>query len=97
VVHQGAFDVDKVLRLIERRKVTNWGAVPTLITNASLLNETLVPILTDYALSPMNFAAVYPATQRQGLKVKALVEFLAERLGPEPAWDVPLIERGWVQ
>jgi len=45
----------------------------------------------------MNFAAVYPATQRQGLKVKALVEFLAERLGPEPAWDVPLIERGWVQ
>jgi DNA-binding transcriptional LysR family regulator len=55
-----------------------------------------VPILPDYALSPMNFAAVYPATQRQGLKVKALVEFLAERLGPEPAWDVPLIERGWI-
>jgi hypothetical protein len=30
------------------------------------------------------------------LKVKALVEFLAEHLGPEPAWDLPLIERRWV-
>ncbi|SEK71327.1 Acyl-CoA synthetase (AMP-forming)/AMP-acid ligase II [Blastococcus sp. DSM 46786] len=30
VVHQGAFDVDRVLRLIERERVTNWGAVPTM-------------------------------------------------------------------
>ncbi|RFU20553.1 class I adenylate-forming enzyme family protein [Geodermatophilus marinus] len=30
VVHQGAFDVDRVLRLIEKEKVTNWGAVPTM-------------------------------------------------------------------
>lgn len=30
VMHQGAFDVDAVLRLIEQEKVTNWGAVPTM-------------------------------------------------------------------
>lgn len=30
VMHQGAFDVDKVLSLIERERVTNWGAVPTM-------------------------------------------------------------------
>lgn len=30
VIHQGAFDVDRVLRLIEQRRVTNWGAVPTM-------------------------------------------------------------------
>lgn len=30
VIHQGAFDVDRVLRLIERERVTNWGAVPTM-------------------------------------------------------------------
>jgi hypothetical protein len=29
--------------------------------------------------------------------VKALVEFLAEYLGTEPAWDLPLLERGWVR
>lgn len=30
VIHQGAFDVDRVLRLIEQRRVTHWGAVPTM-------------------------------------------------------------------
>ncbi|WP_248964132.1 class I adenylate-forming enzyme family protein [Sphaerisporangium perillae] len=30
VMHQGAFDVDRVLRLVEKERVTNWGAVPTM-------------------------------------------------------------------
>jgi len=30
VIHQGAFDVDRVLRLIESARVTHWGAVPTM-------------------------------------------------------------------
>lgn len=30
VIHQGAFDIDRVLRLIEQERVTNWGAVPTM-------------------------------------------------------------------
>ena len=30
VLHEGAFDVDRVLSLIERERVTNWGAVPTM-------------------------------------------------------------------
>ncbi len=30
VMHQGAFDVDAVLTLVERERVTNWGAVPTM-------------------------------------------------------------------
>ncbi len=30
VIHQGAFDVDRVLGLIEQRRVTHWGAVPTM-------------------------------------------------------------------
>ena len=30
VIHTGAFDVDRVLRLIESARVTNWGAVPTM-------------------------------------------------------------------
>jgi DNA-binding transcriptional LysR family regulator len=79
--------------------LTGGGVVclPTLVASAALLNGTLVPILSDYHLFPLDFAAVYPSTQRQALKVKALVEFLAEYLGAEPAWDVPLIERGWVR
>ncbi|MFD4181019.1 class I adenylate-forming enzyme family protein [Rhodococcus sp. NPDC058514] len=30
IIHQGSFDVDRVLRLVERERVTNWGAVPTM-------------------------------------------------------------------
>ncbi|MFD6893141.1 class I adenylate-forming enzyme family protein [Rhodococcus sp. NPDC060086] len=30
VMTEGAFDVDKVFTLIDREKVTNWGAVPTM-------------------------------------------------------------------
>jgi acyl-CoA synthetase (AMP-forming)/AMP-acid ligase II len=29
-LHQGAFDVDRVMSLVERERVTNWGAVPTM-------------------------------------------------------------------
>jgi acyl-CoA synthetase (AMP-forming)/AMP-acid ligase II len=32
VIHLGRFDIDRVLRLIERERVTNWGAVPTMLT-----------------------------------------------------------------
>jgi DNA-binding transcriptional LysR family regulator len=86
------------VHLLRDYALTGGGVVclPTLVASAALLDGSLVPILTDYTLSPLSFAAVYPATQRQALKVKALVEFLAEYLGTEPAWDRPLIERGWV-
>lgn len=86
------------VHLLRDYALTGGGVVclPTLVASAALLDGSLVPILTDYTLAPLSFAAVYPATQRQALKVKALVEFLAEYLGSEPAWDRPLIERGWV-
>ncbi|CRK57795.1 Long-chain-fatty-acid--CoA ligase [Alloactinosynnema sp. L-07] len=29
-LHHGAFDVDRVLRLIQDERVTNWGAIPTM-------------------------------------------------------------------
>ncbi|WP_112470461.1 class I adenylate-forming enzyme family protein [Streptomyces triticisoli] len=29
-LHQGAFDVDAVLGMVERERITNWGAVPTM-------------------------------------------------------------------
>lgn len=70
--------------------------LPTLVASSALLDGSLVPLLTDYTLVPLSFAAVYPATQRQSLKVKAFVEFLSKCLGQEPSWDTPLIERGWI-
>jgi DNA-binding transcriptional LysR family regulator len=87
------------VHLLRDYALTGGGVVclPTLVASDALVKGTLVPVLTDYDLSSLSFAAVYPATQRQALKVKALVEFLAEYIGSEPSWDVPLLERGWVR
>ncbi|MFI6168766.1 class I adenylate-forming enzyme family protein [Nocardia sp. NPDC051052] len=32
VLYQGSYDADRVLRLIERERITNWGAMPTMAT-----------------------------------------------------------------
>jgi len=87
------------VHLLREYALTGGGVVclPTLVASDALVAGRLVPILTDYQLAPLNFAAVYPATQRQALKVKALVEFLAEYIGDESPWDRPLVERGWVR
>ncbi|HEU0201898.1 MAG TPA: LysR family transcriptional regulator [Burkholderiaceae bacterium] len=71
--------------------------LPTLVASRELLAGRLVPVLTDWTLSHFNLAAVFPATQRQALKVRLLVDFLAARLEGEPYWDKPLLERGWVR
>src|SRR3546814_5768127 len=31
VIHRGRFEIDRVLRLMEKERVTNWGAVPTML------------------------------------------------------------------
>ncbi|ASR36272.1 fatty acid--CoA ligase [Prauserella marina] len=32
VIHLGKFDIDRVVALIEQERVTNWGAVPTMVS-----------------------------------------------------------------
>ncbi len=71
--------------------------LPTLVASDDLQAGRLVPVLGDYSLTSFNFSAVYPATQRRALKVRTLIEFLVERISDEPAWDRPLLERGWIQ
>lgn len=64
VMHQGAFEVDRVLRLVERERVTNWGAVPTMIS------RMLERDLSGYDLSALtavslNTAPSSPVLQRR--------------------------------
>ncbi|WP_040837417.1 class I adenylate-forming enzyme family protein [Nocardia brevicatena] len=47
VIHQGSFDADRVLRLMERERITNWGAMPTMAVR--LLEQDL----TRYDLSAL--------------------------------------------
>ncbi|MRH87839.1 AMP-binding protein [Nocardia sp. SYP-A9097] len=64
VFPSGGFDADKILRLIESERITNWGAVPTM---ASRLLDT---DLTQYDLSSLagfslNAAPSSPALQQR--------------------------------
>ncbi|TDE27414.1 class I adenylate-forming enzyme family protein [Actinomadura sp. 6K520] len=63
VMHRGAFDVDKVLALIEKERVTNWGAVPTM---ARRMMEH--PDLSKYDVSSLTAFALASAPSSVALK-----------------------------
>ena len=63
VIHQGAFDVDRVLRLIGQRRVTNWGAVPTMANRLLEHGE-----LSDYDLSSLRSFALASAPSSPAFK-----------------------------
>jgi acyl-CoA synthetase (AMP-forming)/AMP-acid ligase II len=72
VIHQGAFDVDRVLRLIEQKRVTNWGAVPTmahrLLQHGDLSGYDLSS-LTSFALASAPSSPEFKARLKEALPV----------------------------
>jgi len=64
VIHQGSFDVDRLLRLVERERVSNWGAVPTMA--ARMLEHDLSNYdLSSLASFSLNAAPSSPAFHRR--------------------------------
>ncbi|QIS05695.1 AMP-binding protein [Nocardia brasiliensis] len=64
VLYQGSFDADRVLRLIERERVTNWGAMPTMATR--LLDRDLSAYdLSSLVSFSLNSAPSSAALQHQ--------------------------------
>ncbi|MEU4311537.1 class I adenylate-forming enzyme family protein [Nocardia sp. NPDC024068] len=70
VMTQGAFDVDKVLGLVERERVTNWGAVPTMAARL-LAHDNLekydLSSLTAFALASAPSSIAFKERLRQRL------------------------------
>jgi DNA-binding transcriptional LysR family regulator len=67
--------------------------LPTLVCGDDLLSGRLVPLLTDYELHPpLELRASYPPTHRGALKVKLLVNFIAQRFANNRPWDHALDE-----
>lgn len=68
-MHQGAFDVDRVMRLVESERVTNWGAVPTMANR--MLEHDLTAYdtssLTAFALASAPSSPQFKERLRQGL------------------------------
>ncbi|HEX6958267.1 MAG TPA: LysR family transcriptional regulator [Ferrovibrio sp.] len=60
---------------------------PSFMVGADLAAGRLVPLLESYTPAPSGIYAVYPAQRYLTPKVRAFIDFLAERFGPEPPWD----------
>lgn len=63
VITTGRFDIDGVLRLIERERVTNWGAVPTMVSRIVEHGD-----LSAYDLSSLQTISVSSAPSSAALK-----------------------------
>ncbi|PTR24848.1 acyl-CoA synthetase (AMP-forming)/AMP-acid ligase II [Rhodococcus sp. OK519] len=63
VITTGRFDIDRVLRLIERERLTNWGAVPTMVSRLVEHGD-----LSAYDLSSLQTISVSSAPSSAALK-----------------------------
>jgi DNA-binding transcriptional LysR family regulator len=61
--------------------------LPTFYCHEALRAGQLVTVLTDHAWPQLSAYAVYPPTRHLSSRVRALIDFLAERLAGEPYWD----------
>lgn len=60
---------------------------PTFIAADAIRQGRLVPILKRFRTPVLEMHAVFPGTRFVPQRVRAFVDFLASRLGPEPYWD----------
>lgn len=62
-------------------------SLPTFIIGDALRQGRLVRILPHLENADLAIHAVWPSGRHLSAKVRAFVDFLAQRLGPLPAWD----------
>ncbi len=63
------------------------AALPTFLVGEDLAAGRLRTVLDDYLLRPSSIFAVYPSRRYLAPKVRAFVDFLAQKYGPDPYWD----------
>ena len=61
--------------------------LPTFIAAPAIDSGKLEILLRDYPLEEANLQVVMPPGRATTARVRALVDFLAARFGPEPSWD----------
>lgn len=63
------------------------ASLPTFIAGQFIESGRLQPILRECAMPEAGMFLVFPPAPRQTAKLRAVVEYLAARFGPEPFWD----------
>jgi DNA-binding transcriptional LysR family regulator len=62
--------------------------LPTFIVGADLQAGRLRTILSEYKAPEIAICAIYPETRHLSVKVRAFIDFLVERFGGRPYWDL---------
>ncbi len=80
------FDNGEALRIAA---LAGLGIVtlPTFLCASDVRDGRLVPLLLEHLHPGTTVFAVYPANRHLSPKVRALIDWLVEELGPEPEWD----------
>ena len=80
------FDNGDALR---RAALAGLGLVylPTYLVGDDLREGRLVPLLVDHTHPGTSLFTVYPENRHLSPKVRAMIDWLVEELGPEPEWD----------
>jgi DNA-binding transcriptional LysR family regulator len=63
---------------------------PTFLAYEALRQKRLIRALPDWEAEEFSVVAVYPNRKFLPPKVRSFIDFLAERLGPEPYWDADI-------
>jgi DNA-binding transcriptional LysR family regulator len=66
--------------------------LPTFIIGKDLQAGRLQSILSEYVPVVRDIYAVYLPNRHLSPKVRAFIDFLLERFGPQPYWDLSLAE-----
>lgn len=62
--------------------------LPTFIAGADLQKGSLRTILSEYKAPEISVYAIYPETRHLSIKVRVFIDFLVERFGGRPYWDL---------
>jgi DNA-binding transcriptional LysR family regulator len=66
--------------------------LPCFLCGSHLAAGRLEPVLCDWMPPPTGIHAVYPHGRHLSAKVRAFIDFLVERFGLQPAWEVARLE-----
>lgn len=67
---------------------------PTFMVGSDIATGMLQAVLSDYPTLELSIYAVYPQRRHLSPKVRAFVEFMAQRIGEAPPWDSALAGHG---
>lgn len=66
---------------------TGLARIPTFVVGEALQSGELVRLLDDWSIEPSTLFAVYPHNRFLSPKVRAFVDFVADRFAPPAVWD----------